>query len=111
MRRQDPGDPGDEQLGAAEGPERHAQRASWPSPRPIPTSRPTRTCWPCGGADHHREQVAFARQGYNDTVIAYNTLREVFPTVLIAGMFNFQAASLFEIEQAEQCEAPKVSFG
>jgi hypothetical protein len=31
--------------------------------------------------------------------------------VIIAGMFNFQAASPFEIEQAAQREAPKVSFG
>ena len=56
-------------------------------------------------------KVAFARQAYNDSVMVYNTQREVFPTVIIAGMFNFQAASLFEIEEAEQREAPKVSFG
>ena len=56
-------------------------------------------------------KVAFARQAYNDSVMVYNTQRETFPTVIIAGMFNFQAASLFEIEQAEQREAPKVSFG
>jgi len=56
-------------------------------------------------------KVAFARQAYNDSVMYYNTQREVFPTVIIANMFNFQAASPFEIEQAEQREAPKVSFG
>ncbi len=56
-------------------------------------------------------KVAFARQAYNDSVMLYNTQRETFPTAVIAGMFNFQAASLFEIEQAEQREAPKVSFG
>jgi len=56
-------------------------------------------------------KVAFARQAYNDSVMYYNTQREVFPTVIIAGMFNFQPASPFEIEQAEQREAPKVSFG
>jgi LemA protein len=56
-------------------------------------------------------KVAFARQAYNDAVMYYNTQREVFPTTVIAGMFNFQAASPFEIEQAEQREAPKVSFG
>jgi LemA protein len=56
-------------------------------------------------------KVAFARQAYNDSVMVYNTQRETFPTVIIAGMFNFQAASLFEIEQAEEREAPKVSFG
>jgi len=56
-------------------------------------------------------KVAFARQAYNDSVMYYNTQRETFPAVIIAGMFNFQAASLFEIEQTEQREAPKVSFG
>ena len=55
-------------------------------------------------------KVAFARQAYNDSVMYYNTQREVFPTVIIANMFNFQAASPFEIEQTEQREAPKVSF-
>ena len=55
-------------------------------------------------------KVAFARQAYNDAVMYYNTQREVFPTVIVANMFNFQAASPFEIEQAEQREAPKVSF-
>ncbi len=56
-------------------------------------------------------KVAFARQAYNDSVMVYNTQRETFPSVIIANMFNFQAASPFEIEQAEEREAPKVSFG
>ena len=55
-------------------------------------------------------KVAFARQAYNDSVMAYNTQREVFPTVIIASMFNFQEAHLFEVEQAQEREAPKVSF-
>jgi LemA protein len=55
-------------------------------------------------------KVAFARQAYNDAVMYYNTQREVFPNVILAGMFNFLPASPFEIEQAEQREAPKVSF-
>jgi LemA protein len=56
-------------------------------------------------------KISFARQAYNDAVTTYNTAREVFPTVLIAGMFGFQVAALFEIEQREQREAPKVAFG
>jgi len=56
-------------------------------------------------------KIAFARQAYNDAVMFYNTQREVFPTVVIASMFNFQAANLFEIEQPGEREAPKVSFG
>lgn len=55
-------------------------------------------------------KIAFARQAYNDAVMYYNTQRDTFPTVVIAGMFNFQEASLFEIEQAAEREAPKVSF-
>ena len=55
-------------------------------------------------------KVAFARQAYNDSVMYYNTQREVFPTVIVANMFNFQAASPFEIEQPSEREAPKVSF-
>src|ERR1700750_673788 len=34
-------------------------------------------------------KVSFARQAYNDSVMTYNTRREVFPTNLIAGPFNF----------------------
>ncbi len=56
-------------------------------------------------------KVAFARQSYNDSVMAYNTARESFPTNFIAGPFNFGPAQLFEIEKPEQKEAPKVSFG
>jgi LemA protein len=55
-------------------------------------------------------KVAFARQAYNDSVMVYNTARETFPTVVIAGMFNFQPAEMFAIEKAEEKEAPKVSF-
>jgi LemA protein len=55
-------------------------------------------------------KIAFSRQAYNDSVTYYNTQRELFPTVVIAGMFNFQAANLFEIEEAQEREAPKVSF-
>jgi LemA protein len=55
-------------------------------------------------------KISFARQAYNDSVTSYNTQREVFPTSFIAGMFNFQEAHLFEIDQPGQREAPKVSF-
>jgi len=55
-------------------------------------------------------KVAFARQAYNDSVMGYNTAREVFPAVLLAGMFGFQPAELFKIESTEERNAPKVSF-
>ena len=55
-------------------------------------------------------KVSFARQAYNDSVMTYNTRREVFPTSLIASTFNFAPAELFVIEKPEQKEAPKVAF-
>jgi LemA protein len=55
-------------------------------------------------------KVAFARQAYNDSVMAYNTKREVFPTNIIAGVFNFAAAELFQVDNAAERQAPKVSF-
>src|SRR5947208_10189941 len=55
-------------------------------------------------------KVSFARQAYNDSVMVYNTQREVFPSSIIAGMFNFAPAELFQIEKPEQREAPKVQF-
>lgn len=55
-------------------------------------------------------KVAFARQAYNDSVMGYNTQRELFPSNIIAGMFNFAAAELFVVDKAEQREAPKVQF-
>lgn len=55
-------------------------------------------------------KVSFARQAYNDSVMAYNTKREVFPTNIVAGSFNFAPAELFVIDKPEQKEAPKVAF-
>ncbi|HXU45861.1 MAG TPA: LemA family protein [Thermoanaerobaculia bacterium] len=55
-------------------------------------------------------KVAFARQAYNDAVMTYNTARETFPGVLIAGSFGFAPASLFEITAPAEREAVKVSF-
>ena len=55
-------------------------------------------------------KVSFARQAYNDSVMTYNTTRETFPSVIFAGMFGFLAAQLFQIENATEREAPKVSF-
>ena len=55
-------------------------------------------------------KVSFARQAYNDTVMTYNTSRESFPTNLLAGMFNFAEAQLFQIENAAERAAPQVKF-
>jgi len=55
-------------------------------------------------------RIAFARQAYNDEVMAYNIKREIFPSSLIAKMFNFDAAQALELESAAERQAPKVSF-
>jgi len=56
-------------------------------------------------------KISFARQSYNDSVLEYNTAREIFPNSLIANPLNFQAAQLFEVTVAEERNAPKVAFG
>jgi len=55
-------------------------------------------------------KVAFARQAYNDAVMAYNTGRESFPTSVIAGAAGFAEARPWEIERAVEREAVRVSF-
>jgi len=55
-------------------------------------------------------KVAFARQAFNDAVMVYNTVRERFPAVLLAGVFGFGPAELFELANVAEREAPKVSF-
>lgn len=55
-------------------------------------------------------KISFARQAFNDAVTAYNTRREVFPTNLIAGLFNFAEAQLFQVDSAAERQAPQVKF-
>ena len=55
-------------------------------------------------------RVAFARQAYNDSVMAYNTRIAVVPTNVIAGIFGFTPEEFFEITVAAEREVPKVSF-
>lgn len=57
-------------------------------------------------------KVAFARQSFNDAVMRYNTYRQSFPPVAVAGMFGHgQDASLLEFEDSAQIQvAPQVSF-
>ena len=56
-------------------------------------------------------KISFSRQFYNDTVTMYNTKLEVFPSNIIAGMFNFKARDLFEAESDEARKNVKVDFG
>ncbi len=56
-------------------------------------------------------KVSYARQGYNDSVMEYNTRRESFPDAVFAGMFGFRAAELLQAtESAEERKAPQVKF-
>jgi len=55
-------------------------------------------------------KISFSRQAYNDAVTQYNTQTEVFPSSLIAGIFNFGTATLFEVTEESEREAVKVEF-
>ncbi|MGH2730040.1 MAG: LemA family protein [Actinomycetota bacterium] len=55
-------------------------------------------------------RIAFSRQFYNEQVLSYDNAIEVFPTSMIAGMFNFQPKPYFEAETASR-EPVRVDFG
>ena len=55
-------------------------------------------------------KVSFSRQFYNDNAMAYNTRIQTFPTLFIAGMFQFTKRDFFEVKAGPEREAPKVSF-
>lgn len=55
-------------------------------------------------------KIGFARQFYNDETMKFNTKIEIFPSNVIAGMFNFKQSEFFEIEEPKEREVPKVSF-
>lgn len=55
-------------------------------------------------------KISFARQFYNDTVNKFNTMIQSFPKNLIAGIFKFTEAQLFEVEAPEERKAVKVQF-
>jgi LemA protein len=55
-------------------------------------------------------KIAFSRQAYNDQVLFYNNKIQMFPSNIVAGMFNYKAEEYFEIEDKAQREVPKVDF-
>lgn len=56
-------------------------------------------------------KISFARQGYNDSVTEYNTYKQTFPPVLVAGLTGHgQDRRHLEFDSAAIAEAPKVSF-
>ncbi|OGP28341.1 MAG: hypothetical protein A2038_03455 [Deltaproteobacteria bacterium GWA2_57_13] len=54
-------------------------------------------------------QIAFARQYYNDLVMRFNMRQEVFPSSLIAKFFNFQPSEFFAVPEAEKA-TPRVDL-
>ncbi|AJQ94371.1 LemA family protein [Gynuella sunshinyii] len=55
-------------------------------------------------------KVAFARQAFNDSVMTFQTYKESFPNNILAAIFHFKDAELFEIEDPKTKTAPRVSF-
>jgi LemA protein len=57
------------------------------------------------------DNIQNARRYYNAVVRDFNTKIAVFPSNILAGMFNFKPREFFEIATATEREVPKVSFG
>lgn len=55
------------------------------------------------------DKISFARQFYNDSVLKYKNKIEMFPTNIIANVFNFKPELFFEASEADK-EVPKVQF-
>ncbi len=55
-------------------------------------------------------KIAFSRQGYNDQVLFFNNKTQMFPSNVIAGMFNFTKRDFFELESEAERNVPKVGF-
>lgn len=55
-------------------------------------------------------KIGFARQFYNDQTMQYNNRIQMFPSNIVAGMFNFTQADFFEIENEAERAVPTVSF-
>ncbi|MCX5634139.1 MAG: LemA family protein [Phycisphaerae bacterium] len=56
-------------------------------------------------------KISFSRQAYNDQVLFFNNKTQMFPSNIIASMFNFAKRDFFEIEDSVEKAVPKVSFG
>ena len=98
-------------LGSAEGAAQRRAGAAvraggeLPGPQGQPDHGPAD-----GGAGLHREPGRLRAAGFNDAVMQYNTAREVFPNSVLAGMFDFQPAGLFEVKNPAEKEAVRVKF-
>ena len=57
------------------------------------------------------DRIAAGRRYYNANVRNYNTQVESFPSNLLAGMFKFEKATYFEVNDTQMRQAPSVNFG
>ncbi len=55
-------------------------------------------------------KISFSRQSYNDQVLFFNNKIEMFPSNIIAGMFNFNQGDFFEVKDDSEREVPQVDF-
>ncbi len=55
-------------------------------------------------------KISFARQFYNDIATKFNINQQTFPGNIIASMFSFTAAELFEIKVEAEREVPTVNL-
>ena len=55
------------------------------------------------------DKIAYSRQFYNDTVLMYNNKCQMFPSSIIAKLFNFNEEVFFEAESSSK-SVPKVDF-
>ncbi|HLG32111.1 MAG TPA: LemA family protein, partial [Ignavibacteriaceae bacterium] len=55
-------------------------------------------------------KISFSRQSYNDQVLFFNNKIQMFPSNVIAGMFNFKQEEFFEIQDEAERAVPKVDF-
>lgn len=56
------------------------------------------------------DKIAYGRQFYNDTALKFNNTKEVFPTNIVANIFNFKSAEYFEVDDAIERQGIKVKF-
>ena len=55
------------------------------------------------------DKISISRQFYNDTVLKYKNKLEMFPSNIVANIFNFKPEPFFEATDADR-EVPQVKF-
>ncbi len=55
-------------------------------------------------------KISFSRQFYNDTVMKFNTMIQVFPKNIIANLFKFTEKEFFEVELEAERQPVAVKF-